>query len=164
MTVGSYVLARFSDPEKLLPAIRTVQACVPVQRWHAVDGHVHLVMKVAAPAAALPDQIKRLDGLDRLLTYEIMLDAELNTQIDPAMAQAYLFLEVEITKLDKVRTRLTAMPEVLFCSTTRGGCDLVALVSGGTFDAIDHIINDKIRMLDGVLRLKQNYVIELTKL
>jgi DNA-binding Lrp family transcriptional regulator len=93
-----------------------------------------------------------------------MLDAELNTQIDPAMAQAYLFLEVEITKLYKVRTRLTAMPEVLFCSTTRGGCDLVALVTGGTFDAIDHIINDKIRMLDGVLRLKQNYVIELTKL
>ena len=164
MTVGSYVLARFSDPEKLLPAIRAVQACEPVVRWSAVDGHVHLVMKVATPAAALPEPLKRLEGVDRLLTYDILLDAEQNTQIDPAMAHAYLFLEVEITKLDKVRATLTAMPEVLFCSTTHGGCDLVALITGGNFDAVDHIINDNIRMLDGVLRLKQNYVIELTKL
>jgi DNA-binding Lrp family transcriptional regulator len=164
MTVGSYVLARFSDPEKLLPAMHTIQSCEPVLRWHAVDGHVQLVMKVATSAAALPESLKRLEGVDKMLTYDILLDMEDDTQIDPAMAHAYLFLEVEITRLDKVRAALAAMPEVLFCSTTRGGCDLVAIVTGGNFDAVEHVINDKIRMLDGVLRLKQNYVIELTKL
>ncbi len=164
MSLGSYVLARFNDAEKLLPAMRTVQSCEPVERWHAVDGHVHLVMKISSPASALPDAITHLDGVEAMYRYDIVQDGEKHKPVDPAMAHAYVFLEIEIVKLDKVRATLAAMPEVLFCTTTHGGCDLVALVSGGSFDAIEHTINDKVRMLDGLLRLKANYVIELTKL
>lgn len=164
MSVGAYVLARFSDPEKLLPAMKQVQACDPVERWSAVDGHVHLVMKVKASSAALPEPIRKLDGVDQLMSYDILLDEERNKVIDPAIAHAYVFLEVEHTKLDAMRNQLQKMPEVLFCTTTRGGCDLVALVTGATFDAVDHVIENNIRMLDGVLRLKRNYVIELTQL
>lgn len=164
MTVGSYVLARFADPEKLLPAMQTVQSSTSVERWNAVDGHIHLVMKLSSPAVAIPDPLKRLEGVDQMMAYDILHDDERSKQLDSAMAHAYVFLEVEPSKLDTVRTSLAAIPEVVFCTTTRGGCDLIAVVTGGNFDAVDSVINEDIRMLDGLLRLKQAYILELTKL
>ena len=164
MTVGSYVLARFADPEMLLPAMQTVQNSTSVERWSAVDGHIHLVMKLSAPASAIPDPLKRLQGVDQMMAYDLLLDEEQSKSIDPAMAHAYLFLEVEPAKLESMRKALGEIPEVLFCTTTRGGCDLVAVVTGGNFDAVDSTINEHIRMLDGLLRLKHAYILELTKL
>lgn len=163
MSLGAYVLARFNDPEKLLPAMQKVQSCEPVQHWHAVDGHVHLVMKVRGNAASLPETLQRLDGLDRLLAYDIVSDGEHHGG-DPSLAHAYVFLEIEPNKVESVCAGLKKMPEMLFCSTTRGGCDAVVLLQGVSFDALDYAIENNIRMLDGVLRLKRNYVIELTQL
>ncbi len=163
MTEGSYLLARFADPEKLLPAMQTVQSSHDVVEWNAVDGHIHLVMKVSRPSGSIPDPLKRLDGIDQVMTYDILDDSH-RKDIDHAMANAYVFLEVESSKVAQLRKLLAAIPEVVSCSTTKGGCDLVAIVTGGNFDAVDLTINDQIRMLDGILRLKHAYIIELTKL
>ena len=80
------------------------------------------------------------------------------------MANAYAFLEVEPAKADAIRRSLAAIPEVVSCTTTTGGCDLVAIITGGNFAAVDSTINEQIRMLDGILRLKSAYILELTKL
>ncbi len=161
---GAYVLARFADPEKFLPAIRQIDNCPPVERWHAVDGHVHLVMKVAASSQALPEELRRLDGVDRLISYDIKTDDERDTIIDPEQAHAYVFSEAEPAKVEAIRAALKTDPSILFVSPTKGGCDLVALIAGGNFDVVDRTVNEKIRLLDGVTRVKHDRVIELTHL
>lgn len=163
MTEGSYLLARFADPEKLLPAMQTVQASPDVLDWNAVDGHIHLVMRISSSAATIPDPLKHLDGVETVLAYDILDDAH-RREFDHAMANAYAFLEVEPAKADAIRRSLAVIPEVVSCTTTTGGCDLIAIITGGNFDAVDSTINEQIRMLDGILRLKSAYILELTKL
>ena len=41
------------------------------------------------------------------------------------------------------------------------GAELVAVVNGDSFQSIDRAVNDQIRLIDGVLRLKQDRVINL---
>lgn len=159
MSAGAYLLARFSDPEKLLPAAKLLQSADTVARWDAVDGHVHLVVRTHSAAPA--DSLRSLGGLEQLARFDITKDNDSGETFDPTLAHAYLFVETEPDKRETVAKAVTALPEVLFCSTTTGGCDLVAVIRGPRFSAIDNIIAEKIRPLDGVLRVKHDRIIDL---
>jgi nitrate reductase NapAB chaperone NapD len=164
MSVGAYLLARFSDPEKMLPAVQTLEHLNPVTRWHAVDGHVHLVIKAGAADRSLYDHLSKLDGIDQVTRYQITQDGENAVVLDPSMAHAYVFIETEPAETDNVRASLQKLDEVVFCSSTSGGCDIVAVVKGANFDAVNRTVLEKLRALDGVVRLKHDLIISLNQL
>jgi DNA-binding Lrp family transcriptional regulator len=159
MSAGLYLLARFSDHEKLLPAAKLLEGAKTVARWDAVDGHVHLVVRARSTAPL--DSLKSLGGLEQSARFDISKDNDSGESFDPSLAHAYVFVETEPDKRDAVCQAVTALPEILFCSTTTGGCDLVAVIRGPRFSAIDSTIADKIRPLDGVVRLKHDRIIDL---
>ena len=165
MSVGTYVLARFSDTEKLLPAIEKLKTCEQVRRWNAVEGHVHLIIKTKTSSASLPDTIKKLDGLSEILSYDILSDGQgEDKDFDSKYCYSYVFIECESAKTEKIINSLQTEDGILFASSVRGGCDIVALVRGDTFSAIDRIVNEKISILDGILRMKTDRVIDLKQI
>jgi len=161
---AAFVLARFGDPEKLLPAVAQLDSCPPVSRWDAVDGHVHLVISVNSTSKTLPDNIRTLAGMTEMMSYDIAEASKPKREPSPDFVSAYLFIDADPTRKEALSATISGMPEVLSCVGVSGGCDLVVVISAETITALERIINDRIRPLDGILRLKHNHIIDLKKL
>lgn len=163
MSTGACILAHFVDPEKLIPAAAKLTADDAITRWDAVDGHVQLVAW-AADVKSARTTITGLAGVDQVTAYESSSIANMTAPQDGSRCYAYLFFEVESSKLDMVARALTEIPEIIATAPARGGCDFIALVAGESFSQVDSVIRDRVRPLDGVLRLKQNRIIDLKQL
>ncbi|MFZ1685082.1 MAG: Lrp/AsnC ligand binding domain-containing protein [Candidatus Zixiibacteriota bacterium] len=161
---AAFVLARFGDREKLLPAVAQLDSCPPVSRWDAVDGHVHLVISVNSTSSTLPDNIRNLVGVSEMMSFDIAETAKSERAPSPESVSAYLFIDAEPNQKAALSRSISEMPEVLSCTGVSGGCDLVVVISAETITALERVINDRIRPLDGILRLKHNHIIDLKKL
>ena len=163
MSNGSLLLARLSDPERLIPTAEVFEHSEFVECWNAVDGHVDLVAMIKTPASALPAQLRNLPGIDEMYVFDLTDDgAKLVCQLN--LSHSFVFLEVEADKLAQIRTKLKGLKQVIFCSQIESRNELVAVISGESFQSIDHTVNDQIRKTDGVLRLKQDRVINLKQI
>jgi hypothetical protein len=163
MSTGALLLARLSDPENLVPAAEILEHSEIVECWNAVDGHVDLVAKLTASPTALLEQMRILGGDQDLDVIEIS-DETGKLLCNTSLSYSFVFLEVEQGKLAFVRDRLSAIPQVSFCSTKPDTNEIIAAVNGNTFEAVDRTVNEQIRPMDGVLRLKQDRVINLKQI
>jgi DNA-binding Lrp family transcriptional regulator len=163
MSVASLLLFRFSDPQKLVPAAEELEHSKIVDCWNAVDGHIDLVAKVNAEPTALIERIRTLGGIGEVHVLGLVEEAG-KLLCDPAFAHSFVFLEVERERLSAVREKLLNLQHIEFCSSIEGSEELVIVVSGSAFHSIDRIVEDEIRTIDGVLRLKQDRVIDLKQI
>ncbi|HUV31387.1 MAG TPA: hypothetical protein VMY05_09895 [Acidobacteriota bacterium] len=161
MSFGSYLLARFDDHERLLPALEVIRGLNGVARWDAVEGHHNLIIKLDSSDGGALDAVKRLDGLLELKRCEILADNDAVDTRDVSVSRSYAFMDIDSSKKDALTAALTSNTAVAFVSPTAGGCDMAAMVTGESFDDIDRTINEQIRPLDGVLRIKQDRLIDL---
>ncbi len=162
MSFGSFVVAHFSDPEKLLPAVKILTHRHDVLRWDAVHGSSQLIVKLKpSPPPSIPEPTLRIDGTDRFTNYDIVSDYEKDEAIDPTLCRAYLFVEAEPLKRDAVLKFLRESEAVIQYSTVGSGSEFVVLIQGKNFGALDTLIHGTLRALDGVVRLRVNRVIEL---
>jgi DNA-binding Lrp family transcriptional regulator len=162
MSNGACILAHFADREKLIPAAAKLAEDRAVTRWDAVDGHVHLVAWSSDMNAAR-GAVTALDGVDRVTAYETT-PAAVTVPADSTQCFAYVFVETETAKRDQVIKSLGQITEIVSTIAASGGCDIIALVGGETFSRVDAVVRDRIRPLDGVLRLKHNRIIDLRQL
>jgi hypothetical protein len=163
MNTPALLLARMSDPESLLPAAKVLEHSEIVEWWYAVDGHIDLVAKLSAPSTELLSEIQSLRGVQKVEVLELS-DGSGNLLCNPSSCYSFVFLEVEAERLGAIRTMLTDLNQVIFCASRRGASELVAVVSGDSFQSIDRMINDQMRVVDGVLRLKQDRIINLKQI
>ena len=163
MSTGALLLARLSDPENLVPAAELFEHSEIVECWNAVDGHVDLVAKLNAPPTKLLEQIRGLGGVQDVDIIEIS-DESGKFLCTPAFCYSIVFLEVEPGKLASIRDRLAAISQVTFCSSKEDSSEIIAVVNGSTFQSVDRAINDQMRPIDGVLRVKQDRVINLKQI
>lgn len=163
MSSGALLLARLSDPERLIPTAEIFEHSEFVDCWNAVDGHVDLVALLKTPAAAIPAQFRNLPGVEELYVFDLTDDGT-KLVCDLALAHSFLFLEVEADKLTQIQANIKAYKQVVFCSQMQNRNELVAVISGDNFQSIDHTVNDLIRPTDGVLRVKQDRVINLKQI
>lgn len=164
MSAGAYVLVKFNDREKLIPAIESLNDASAITRWNAIDGEYNLVLKLSGSKETVIDRVRKLDGFSALLSCDIEADNEPDDSLaEVDFAYSYVFIEAEAEKKQAVETALSKLDAVAFCSPASGDADFVALVKGQTFDAIDRVVNDRMRVIDGVVRLKQDRVIHLDR-
>ncbi len=163
MNLGAYCLARFTDPERLIPVATSLAQSDSIAHWDAVDGHVQLVFRTKGNTQVGADLLG-IDGIDEVMRYEIVDDGEVGEPYSPELSYAYVFIETEPSKRDSVRALMTAIEDILWSSVTKGGCDIVAVVKGKSFDAVERIVGQKIRILDGVVRMKHDRIIDLKQL
>jgi hypothetical protein len=163
MSSGSLLLARLSDPELLIPTAEVFEHSEFVDCWNAVDGHVDLVALIKTPASSFPAQLRNLPGIDEMFVFDLTDDgAKLVCEL--GLAHSFVFLEVEAERLATVQSRLKSFAQVIFCSRMHDRNELVAVISGDNFQSIDRMVNSQIRPIDGVLRVKQDRVINLKQI
>ena len=76
-------------------------------------------------------------------------------------ASSYVFLEIEKEKLENIFPTLYMNDQVVSCDHIKGKYDIVLLMQGASFAEIDRNIQNKIKPLDGVLRIKESPIIKL---
>jgi DNA-binding Lrp family transcriptional regulator len=164
MANSSYILARFSGHEKLVPAIRAIGEFDFVNQWFAVEGHVNLILKVGRNDLKAQERIKVLDGLEELMSCEVIEEVPSVLDMRPDRMYAFLFIETESTKLDGLKGLLRGNVSTVSCEQVRGSYDLVVVAGGEKFSDIDRIVNETVRPLDGILRLKVDKVINMQQI
>ena len=163
MSSGALLLVRLSDPERLIPTAEVFEHSEFVDCWNAVDGHVDLVALIKTPASALPAQFRNLPGIEEMHVFDLTDDST-KLVCELSLSHSFLFLEVEADRLTDVQSRIKALAQVIFCSRMHDRNELVAVISGENFQSIDHMVNYKILPIDGVLRVKQDRVINLKQI
>ena len=167
MSTGAFALLRFADTGKLLPAVKVFETSDHVSGWHAVDGHNHLVIKLASTSPEFISVLGGLEGLDALELCELTDDASVedigNFTADPEKCYAYLYLEVEKDKQNNIIEFLESdhLPFVMLAVTDR--C-LVAVVEADNFTDVKRVADETVRPLDGMLRVKTDLIIDLMQL
>ncbi len=167
MSTGAFALLRFADTGKLLPAVKEIETSDHVAGWHAVDGHNHLVIKLASTAPEFVSVLNGLEGLEALdlceLTEEAAVEDVGNFTSDPEKCYAYLHLEVEKDKQGNIVEVLESdhLPFVMLAATS---CGFIAVVEADSFADVKRVTDLTVRPLDGVLRVKTDLIIDLMQL
>jgi hypothetical protein len=161
MSAGTYLLVKFDDREQLLPAVEKINQSESVLGWDAIDGHYNLLLKLNNHDNKLIDSIKEFDGFADFNSIDILDESLPTIEFDPEYTYSYLFIETDKNAIDKIKETLNSNDAVISCISTSGSFDLIALLKSETFDKIDRIIDNDIKELDGLLRLKQDRIILL---
>jgi DNA-binding Lrp family transcriptional regulator len=74
---------------------------------------------------------------------------------------AYLFVEVEQGRFAEVFPKLYFMNGVVSCDATRGQYDAVVLIQSPNFKGIEKILNEDVRMIDGIVRARSVKIITM---
>jgi DNA-binding Lrp family transcriptional regulator len=178
--VCSYVLVKIGDREKLVPAVEKLYINEQVLFCDAVDGDYDLVLLVQGDTDRdldrfITKEIKGLTGVHAVETCRLKTPPAVITEsasansgednptgrYDGSKAQSYLFVETIEEHLPQVERELKALDSVVACDISRGKYPLVVILRAAGFDLIRKIIAEKIRPLQGVLRVKQSRIIKL---
>ncbi len=163
MSAGFYLLVRFDNRQKLPEIINRLDELTQVDHWNAVDGFFSLVLKVNDDPESVVSSLKEFDGSLQVAKCELVSDVK-TVETKDDFFQSFVFAELDKTKKDEIIAKIDKFDNVAACHTTKGDYDLVAYVQGETFDIIDRTVEDKIRVMDGVLRIKQDRIITLDKM
>lgn len=164
MSAGAFVFLRLNTPDHLVPAVDKVRANRSITNWFAVDGPYHLALQIDSDPAPLLNELNQLDGLNELHDTTILSVIKTPEPLDPDQMAAFVILEVSPDRAEEVARTVGKMTPVIGCFRTTGFCDAVAIVQGPDLDTVDRVISEKIRMLDGVLRVKEDRIIHLDHL
>jgi len=164
MSTASYAFLSFKETEMLLPAIDGIARMEAVRRWYAVEGHYHLALLLGETGEESEAELRAIPGVSELMLCPI--SEEIQEAPGELHDETYAFVIIEFD--EKSRAALeTELPEILknhwrslaFCE-----CCIVGILAGEHFEQIDAVINGILRPLDGILRLKRDWIIDLTKL
>ncbi len=156
---GALVTVRFPNGDDLMPAIETVRQTEGIVCWSAVDGHVDLILHCAAPPTRLPDAITAFGEIGELHAFELPYGTS-GSVCTPGACQAYVFLEIDEQARTAIHASLHTLPGVAFSSGVAGSPAMVTVISAENFDKVDAIV-ERIRAIDGVLRVKSDRIINL---
>ncbi len=164
MSTGAYAFLLFGDSEHLVPGIETVRKLPALQAWHAVDGHYHLALALASADEDVRASLRAIDGAQDLLFCTVEKELVGGFTADAEHCHAWLTMEIDADKRVDVESQLQSLDGLQFGALAFGDCGCVAALSGDTFEQIDKAVDRHIRPLDGVLRIKRDWIIDLTQL
>ncbi|MBE0643303.1 MAG: hypothetical protein IH600_04425 [Bacteroidetes bacterium] len=164
MSTGAYAFLLFGDSEHLVPGIETVRKMPAVLAWHAVDGHYHLALVLASADETVRAELGALPGVQDLLFCPVEREVINGFTADAEHCHAWLTMEIDAAKSTDLELQLQSIDGLEFGALAFGSCGCVAALSGDTFEQIDKVVDRHIRPLDGVLRVKRDWIIDLTQL
>ncbi len=164
MSNSAYLLLKFDDKQKLPNAFEQLQDTSIFENYDAVDGHYHLLIKVVENSEQTLAMVKSFDGFSELSVCPIEQDHQKEFILNEEFRYCYVFIEADEKNRDAVKTKIESFDDTVFCSSTTGPYNLIALLKNETFDKIDRFVKTEIKNLDGVLRFKQDHVIFLDRI
>ncbi|MBR9976906.1 MAG: hypothetical protein KFH87_02355 [Bacteroidetes bacterium] len=164
MNAAAYAFVRFTDVEHLLPGIEAVRSLPGVAAWQAVEGHYHLAVTLTQSDDALSQSLRDLPGVKNVLFCPVEDERRGGFTPDPEQCNAWLTMEIDAGSRDALAAALLAMETPRVGALAFSGDCCVAAVTGPGFESIDAAVERDIRPLDGVLRAKRDWIIDLTQL
>jgi hypothetical protein len=162
MSIGAYAFLAFEDPEQLLPAVDLVRSTTGVLYWHAIEGHYHLA--IAADTAEAAAALRSLPGLADAAVCTVANEVISAGSLSSEHTHAYISMEIAPDAQERLLGTLTADGGPQWSMLAATDCGIIGVLSAESFDAVDRTIDSAVRPLDGVLRLKRDWIIDLTQL
>jgi CheY-like chemotaxis protein len=188
--VSAYVLLNFSETANLTEVYQEMYFMDHVLYCDAIKGDFDMVLLLQAEKLSVlhdmvEDKIKKLPGVKDICFMPVespLVPESVNNiigTVDKALgrekgnpetvnnanfwksASSYVFLEIEKEKLENIYPTLYVNEQVVSCDCAKGKYDIVLLMQGASFAEIDRNIQNKIKPLDGVLRIKESPIIKL---
>jgi CheY-like chemotaxis protein len=189
-SVSAYVLLNFFDSANLAEVYQGMYFMDNVLYCDAIKGEFDMALLLQAAKlsdlhAIVDAKIKKLPGIKDICFLPVespLLSESVNSiigTVDKALgrekgnaentananfwksASSYVFLEIEKEKLESIYPTLYMNDQVVSCDNIKGKYDIVLLMQGASFAEIDRNIQNKIKPLDGVLRIKESPIIKL---
>ncbi|MFZ1728556.1 MAG: hypothetical protein WBQ23_09815 [Bacteroidota bacterium] len=164
MSTGAYAFLLFGDSEHMVPGIETVRKFPAVTGWYAVDGHYHLALVLSSADESLRAELLALPGAQDLLFCPVENEIIGGFTPDKERCHAWLTMEIDAAKREDLENQMQHLEGAPFGALAFGSFGCVAAVSGDSFEQIDKIVDQRIRPLDGVLRVKRDRIIDLIQL
>ncbi len=188
--VSAYALLNFDNTANLTDIYQEMYFMDHVLYCDAIKGDFDMVLLLQAANISelhelVDNKIKKLEGVKDIcfMPVEAPLISESVSNIigtvDKALgrdknnaesannpnfwksASSYVFLEIEKEKMENIYPTLYLNNQVVSCDCAKGKYDIVLLMQGTSFSEIDRNIQNKIKPLDGVLRIKESPIIKL---
>jgi CheY-like chemotaxis protein len=183
---SAYMLLRMDDNADFFETYRELYYMNDVLYCDATKGDYDIFLLTQSTSIdglrEMSEKIKAIEGVKTVDFMEVgnpMLDdstaAVINTAEDafsgePSAAKnrdldqrvcSYILMDVEREKLDEIYPTLRLDDSVIYCDYTNGKYNLVLLVTGPYFDAIDRFIQEKLIDMDGVLKVKEYPIVSM---
>lgn len=188
--VSAYALLSFDNTANLTDIYQEMYFMDHVLYCDAIKGDFDMVLLLQAANFSelhgiIDNKIKKLDGIKDIcfLPVESPLLTDSATSVigtvDKALgrnkgnpeatanpnfwksASSYVFLEIEKEKMENIYPTLYLNSQVVSCDCAKGKYDIVLLMQGASFAEIDRNIQNKIKPMDGILRIKESPIIKL---
>lgn len=189
-SLSAYAMVQIDKPEQFIDTYREFYFMDNLVYCDATKGEYDLIMllqaaneeelqKVAKGIADHPHVANMLyvPTAQPLLTNEMSdilssVDAALGkdafpTQVPPRKQRqlsTYVLLQVEKEKFNTLYPILHLTDNVISCDVTKGAYDIVLLMQGRDFATLNKVIEEKISMLDGVIRVKKCPIIKMLEM
>ncbi|MBD3256859.1 hypothetical protein GF377_00405 [candidate division GN15 bacterium] len=163
MAERSYIFVRTSDRAKLAAAAEKLAHLSGLVGWDATDGHFQAAMLCEGEDSGCRENLQAIDKAAELLECRLADNTQASafeTSLDEDKCYSYVLIDAEREKVTSVTESLQAMDGIVSVVPTHGPFNVVAVVSGPTFDTVDRIVNEHIYPLDGLLRYKQDRIIQ----
>lgn len=170
---GSYALLKVRDRQERLEVMQSIAGLEQVLTLDAVDGEYDIVLLIKELPGASIDQfvtntIQSVNGVNSVEVCHVELtvdgvadEVDESSKSAKSYAECFLFLETDRQHFEDIFSAISVLSSVTSCEVASGQFSLVLRMEGTSFDALDKIINDKIRPLPGVLRAKESRIIKL---
>ncbi len=158
------LLVRFTDRERLLPALQAIESLPEQPGRYALDGHYNLAVCLGDGMAELEPKLNEALQDAEITRLELAEPGACGQAPDPDACHVLLCLETAPSSADQAKSILGGMPGCAWCVKADGPYDLVAMLSGETFSALDKAIEQHIHPYPGIVRYKVNRVINLDEL
>ena len=173
-SVSAYLTVRTTDPEKAMDVFKELYFLDGVAACDAVRGDVDMILLAQGDSMEKIDEvfekIKSLEGIEVFLLdtrygksfYQktVKQDAQKNAPKFRGTT-SYIIVDVDKDSLQQIYTTVFFLDEVVFCDVTNDGNRLVGMVNDIEPMGKTPRIIERLKQIDGVLRVKEAKIIKL---
>lgn len=159
MSDRAHVFIRFGDRNQLEAASASLSDLMTVSRWEAIEGPYQLAIRLTGDVDASLATLTAAAGEIETAACHIKDEQDTAITVDPEICYSYVLIEAVPDSATSVQKAVSEFEQTVFCNITDGPYDLIAMVSGPSFDHIDRLIAEQIGTIDGVLRLKEGRIL-----
>lgn len=187
--VSAYTMMKIRSREDFVELYRDLYFMDNVLYCDAVRGEYDIILLLQADSTETIEKIVRekimvMDGVeevDFMPVEEPLLQENLTniiSEVDKALGKdeysndytesrhgrrlaSYALLEIEKEKFDTIFPALYFTDNVVYCDSVKGKYGIILLIQAQNFEEIDRIIAERIKPLDGVVRIKEVPIIKM---
>lgn len=156
----TFLFARFDDRTALDRILDAVEENRTVLNWAATEGSYQLALSIEDSADEAKVIMNTVSPPDETIVCPVKKAADNSLTIDPESKYSFLLIDARPDQETSLLEALKSEGTVVQVNQTDGPYNLIAMAKADLFDEIDRLVDSRIAILDGVLRVRQLRVLK----